>query len=97
LRYLVIAALLFLFLLLLYSRVRPYIQAIKKVMASLQGGAQQATGETRSSAKVESKLVRCVACGTWIPANRVISAMGSSAFCSRECLEKPPKEHKAAS
>jgi len=97
LKYLVIAALLFLFLLLLYSRVRPYIEAIRKVMASLQGGSQQANGGKRSSVKVESKLVRCVACGTWIPADRVISAMGSSAYCSRECLEKPPKEHKAAS
>ena len=96
-KYLVIAALLFLFLLLLYSRVRPYINAIKKVMASLQGGSQQTPGGTRSTGKVESKLVRCVACGTWIPADRVISAMGSSAFCSRECLEKPPREHKAVS
>ena len=96
-KYLVLAALLFLFLLLVYSRVRPYIQAIKKVMASLQGGSERATGEKRSTVKVESKLVRCVACGTWIPADRVISAMGSSAYCSRECLEKPPKEHKAAS
>lgn len=95
-KYLALAALLILLLLLLYSRVRPYIQTIKKLIATLQG-APTGAGNKRKSVDSESKLVRCVACGTWIPADRVISAMGSSAYCSRECLEKPPKEHKAVS
>jgi hypothetical protein len=96
LKYLVIAALLALVFLLVYSRVRPYLQILSKLLSSLQG-VSAGTRSERSAGKAESKLVRCVSCGTWIPADRVISAMGTSAYCSRECLEKPPKERKAVS
>ncbi|MEK6282248.1 MAG: hypothetical protein AABN95_17970 [Acidobacteriota bacterium] len=99
-KYLVIAALLVLLLLLLYSRVHPYIKLLKKILGTVRtmtGSPSNSAGGARgSTAKVESKLVRCVGCGTWVPANRAISPMGSSAYCSRECLEKTPKERKLA-
>jgi hypothetical protein len=100
LKYLIIAALLVLLLLLVYSRVRPYIQLLKKILGTVQTiGSQPSTSATAggSRAKVESKLVRCVGCGTWIPSDRAIGAgAGSSIYCSRECLEKTPKERKIA-
>ncbi len=97
---LVIAALLTLLLLLLYSRIYPYIQIIKKLFGgvartlndspSTTGGASQgATG------KSVGKLVRCVGCGTWIPTERVIGKGGGQPiYCSRECIEKSAASEK---
>ncbi len=90
-KYLIIGALLALVFLLIYSRLRPYIELLRKVSFALRG-----TLDTNSSAtplggsiKTENKLVRCVACDTWIPAQRAIGAGSKmSEYCSRECLEK---------
>lgn len=96
-KYLVIAAILFL-LLLIYSRVRPYIKMAKKFVGVVKDvTGSPADGARGTNAKSDSKLVRCVSCGTWIPANRAIGAgKGSATYCSRECLEKTPKERKLA-
>ena len=93
LKYLVIAALVALLLLLLYSRVHPYIQFLKKILGAAKTVADsQSTGGRavrNSRAKVDGKLVRCVSCGTWIPAERAIGPKTNLAsYCSRECLEK---------
>ncbi|HYJ86444.1 MAG TPA: hypothetical protein VEW46_10335 [Pyrinomonadaceae bacterium] len=99
-KYLVIAALLILLLLLVYSRLRPYIQILKKILGTVQTivSPPSTSGTSGTSrARVESKLVRCVGCGTWIPSDRAIGAgTGTSVYCSRECLEKPPKERQMA-
>jgi len=99
LKYLVIAALFALFLLLVYSRIYPYLQTLKKILGVAKTiGTPPATSGSRSSgAKVDGKLVRCVGCGTWIPAARAIGS-GSSVYCSRECIEKSSntKERKLA-
>jgi hypothetical protein len=104
LKFLVIAALFFLLLLLLYSRIYPYILVLKKLFGGVArtmadsptkpGGAFKG-----STAKSDGKLVRCVGCGTWIPAGRALgSKAGSSVYCSRECIEKTSngKERKMA-
>jgi hypothetical protein len=93
LKVLVIAALLALLLLLLYSRIYPYIRLLNKILGAARSITDsQSTGSRAgrtSAARVESKLVRCVGCGTWIPSDRAIgSHAGPSIYCSRECLEK---------
>ncbi|MGH9932756.1 MAG: hypothetical protein ACREA9_26430 [Pyrinomonadaceae bacterium] len=100
---LVIAALFSLLLLLLYSRIYPYILVLKKIFGVARTMADSPTnaGEkvTGATAKSDGKLVRCVGCGTWIPAGRAIgNRAGSSVYCSRECIEKTSngKERKMA-
>jgi hypothetical protein len=104
LKFLVIAALLALLFLLLYSRLYPYIQFLKKILGvarTIGSSSPRPTDETRgSSIKSDRKLVRCVGCGTWIPAERAIGTRGAqSIYCSRECIEKPnvSDKRKAAS
>jgi len=96
LKFLVIAALFALLLLLLYSRVYPYLQALKKILTAARTIADSASTANTPSGKVGStdkKLVRCVACGTWVPAERAIGAgAGGSVYCSRECIEKKSSE-----
>jgi len=102
LKYLVVAALLALLLILVYSRIRPYLAFLQKIVGTLNAVADS-TSSTKSAKpstiRVKSKLVRCDRCGTWVPADRAIGArIGGSTYCSRACLEKPldGKEHKIA-
>jgi len=91
LKFLVIVALLALLLLLLYSRVYPYLQALKKILTAAR--TMTDSGLTSNTASGEAggtdkKLVRCVACGTWVPTERAIgSKSGGPIYCSRECME----------
>jgi hypothetical protein len=103
LKSLIIAALFALLLLLLYSRLFPYIQFVKKILGVARTIGEEPKGGgsrfKRSTVKVDGKLVRCVSCGTWIPAERAIgTGAGLSVYCSRECLEKSSngKERKIA-
>ena len=100
---LVIAALFALFILLVYSKLYPYIQAFKKILGTaktMTGSPFNSGDESRSAAtKADRKLVKCVGCGTWIPAERAIgNRAGQLAYCSRECIEKASngKERKIA-
>jgi len=94
LKFLVIAALFSLLLLLLYSKLYPYLQLLKKIFGAAKTMADSplnANDQTRSStAKGGRKLVRCVGCGTWIPAERAIGTGGGGqlVYCSRECIER---------
>jgi hypothetical protein len=92
LKYLVIACLFALLLLLLYARIRPYLLALQKLLTAARNITEPdsaANSRRRAGGTTDSKLVRCVACGTWIPAERAIGrAAGGSVYCSRECLEK---------
>ena len=100
---LVIAALISLLLLLVYSRLHPYIQILKKILGTVKTVADSQSPGNRvrnSTGKVDGKLVRCVSCGTWIPADRAIGPRANlESYCSRECLEKSsaPDKRKAAS
>lgn len=90
---LVIAALLALLLLLVYSKLYPYFQLLKKILGVAKSVIEPQPGSRRNVAKGESKLVRCIGCGTWIPAERAIgAAMGTSIYCSSKCLEKKSAE-----
>lgn len=91
-KYLVIACLFALLLLLLYARIRPYLVALQKILTVARNIIDpEPTSNSRSRAGgiTDSKLVRCVGCGTWVPAERAIgSGAGGGNYCSRECLEK---------
>jgi hypothetical protein len=92
LKFLVIAGLIALLFLLVYSRVYPYLQALKKILStarSVSDAAFSANTATREDIKTDNRLVRCVGCGTWIPAARAVGkTSGSPVYCSRECIEK---------
>jgi len=92
LKYLVIACLFALLLLLLYARIRPYLVALQKILTvarNITDSPSTSNSAGRERGVTDSKLVRCVACGTWVPAERAIgTGAGGSVYCSRECLEK---------
>jgi hypothetical protein len=99
LKFLVIAALLALLLLLLYSRIYPYLQVLKKIFGVAKTITNPSPTGFDSATKTDRKLVRCESCGTWIPADRAIGfKSGRTAYCSRECIEKGSanKERKIA-
>lgn len=91
-KYLVIAALASIVFVLIYTRVRPYLKLLQKVMQSLNVVTDINTS-TASTQRTPSrnKLVRCERCGTWIPAERALSLnSGLATFCSPECMAKEP-------
>lgn len=100
LKYLIIGSLLALLLLLLYSKLHPYIKMLGKVVGTVRTIANTGffAGGARPN-KVDGKLVRCVSCGTWIPAGRAVDVKSNLAYCSTECLEKSSssERRKAAS
>ena len=99
-KYLIIAALLGIVFVLVYSRVRPYLKLIQKVLQSLNVAADlNTTAASPRKAPSKNKLVRCEKCGTWIPAERALNLnSGLATFCSPECMAKEPtsKERKIA-
>jgi len=99
-KYLVIAALVSIIFVLVYSRVRPYLKLIQKIASSLNAAVNITTTTTAQRPKTPSKnkLVRCDSCGTWIPAERALNLnSGLATFCSAECMaNKGSKERKIA-
>lgn len=99
-KYLIIAALVSIAFVIVYSRVRPYLKLIRKVVESLNvatEGTVTTANQQRSPSK--NKLVRCDSCGTWIPADRALHlGSGLASFCSTECVTKnsQTKERKLA-
>jgi hypothetical protein len=88
-KYLIIAALLSIIFVLVYSRIRPYLKLIQQLTNSLNGPPQEKTPS-------RNKLVRCDRCGTWVPADRALSlGSGLATYCSSECVAQ--KQRKVAS
>jgi hypothetical protein len=88
-KYLIIAALVSIIFVLVYSRIRPYLKLIQQVTDSLNAPPEQKTPS-------RNKLVRCDRCGTWIPADRAMTLnSGLATYCSAECVAQ--KQRKAAS
>lgn len=88
-KYLIIGVLLSIIFVLVYSRVRPYLILIQKVVQSLNVVADINTSTASNEKKIPSrnKLVRCDRCGTWIPAERAMNLRsGLATFCSPECM-----------
>ena len=98
-KYLIIAALVSIVFVLVYTRVRPYLKLIQKVVQSLNVVTDINTSTVRQQkTPSRNKLVRCDSCGTWIPAGRAMSLnSGLATYCSAECMaKKPSKERKLA-
>jgi hypothetical protein len=99
-KYLIIAALVSIIFVLVYSRVRPYLKLIQKLANSLNVVTDiSASTASRQKSPSRNKLVRCERCETWVPAERALSLnSGLATFCSPECMAKEPvaKERKIA-
>jgi hypothetical protein len=100
LKYLIIAALVSGAFVIIYSRVRPYLKLMRKMVDTLNSVADNpvTTASTQRTAS-KNKLVRCDSCGTWIPAERALHlGSGLASFCSPECVTKSsqPKQQKLA-
>jgi predicted SprT family Zn-dependent metalloprotease len=91
-KYLIIVVLVSIIFVLVYSRVRPYLKLIQKVMQSFNVVTDiNTTTATQQKTPSGNKLVRCDSCGTWIPAERALSLnSGLATYCSTECMAKKP-------
>ncbi|HWF89582.1 MAG TPA: hypothetical protein VN659_12140 [Pyrinomonadaceae bacterium] len=88
-KYLIIAVLVSIIFVLVYSRIRPYLKLIQQLSGALNAPSQ---GKTPS----RNKLVRCDRCGTWVPADRALKlGSGLATYCSAECVAQ--KQRKVAS
>ncbi len=88
-KYVIIAALVSIIFVLVYSRIRPYLKLIQELTNSLNAPPEQRTPS-------RNKLVRCDRCGTWIPADRAMRlGSGMATYCSAECMAQ--KQRKVAS
>ena len=93
-KYLIVAAILGALLFLLYLRLRPYINAARRVLAVFRearamSAGGQATDSMRQKKTVDERLVRCASCGTWLPGSRALTLRStSSTFCSHGCMER---------
>ena len=89
-KYLIIAGLVSIIFVLVYSRIRPYLKLIQQVTSSLNAPPEQRKTPSRN------KLVRCDRCGTWVPADRALNlGSGLATYCSAECVAQ--KQRKVAS
>lgn len=93
-----------------YWRLRPYIRGLRRFLGVLrevrsmrEGGSPVGVSQRQSSPKKAAgeKLLRCAACGTWMPASRAVSLRGGATYCSHACLERaadaPQRARKSAS
>jgi hypothetical protein len=90
---------------LVYWRLRPYINGVRRFLGVLRevrgmssGTSQQNTpARPPAHGRTTERLMRCASCGTWFPSSR---AAGSQ-YCSHACLERaadaPRRTHKSAS
>ena len=99
LKYLIIGSLLVLLLLLVYSKLHPYIKMLGKFLGTVRSIANTGLAGAARPGRVDGKLVKCVSCGTWVPAGRAVGIKTNSVYCSTACLEKSAaaRRHKAAS
>ncbi len=95
-KYLIIAALLASVGLLIYWRLRPYLNVVRRVFNLFHEARRltrpddtAATPAPRSATHANERLTRCASCGTWLPASRALILRSSSAtYCSHACLER---------
>ena len=94
-KYVIILILFTIFLTLLYFRLRPYIKMARRMFGFVRDARSVNQGEparqplpSEETAAADSKLLRCDACATWIPASRAVKLRSSNAtYCSHACLE----------
>jgi hypothetical protein len=85
LKYVVVIAVVGLLLFLLYRKARPYLVAGRDLLATIRELKNKLTHPPNSQNRSE-KLIRCDACGTWVPGARMLVAKSGKLVCSSECL-----------
>lgn len=108
-KYLFVLAFLALAAFLVYWRLRPYIRGVRRFLGVVREVNRVRTSAAQSdiprqpgrATAAAERLVRCAACGTWMPASRAVSLRAGSTYCSHACLERaadsPHKARKSAS
>jgi hypothetical protein len=95
-KYLFVLLLFALVIFLVYWRLRPYIRAARRFLGVVREVNRVRTSAAqsdlprraaRATADAE-RLVRCAACGTWLPASRAVSLRSGTTYCSHACLER---------
>jgi hypothetical protein len=92
LKYLIITGVLaIIFYALLYWRLRPYIATLRRILGiirEMRSVSEPREPSRRAASEAGERLLRCDACGIWVPAPRAIKLRGSSSsYCSHACLE----------
>lgn len=95
---------------LVYWRLRPYIRGLRRFLGAVrelrrvnEGASAGGFPSRQASPKkaANDKLLRCAACGTWMPASRAVSLRRGATYCSHACLERaadaPGRARKSAS
>jgi hypothetical protein len=103
-KYLFVLAFLVLAALLIYWRLRPYIRAARRFLGVVREVNRVRTSAAQSDLPRRSvretaaseRLVRCAACGTWMPASRAVSLRDGTTYCSHDCLERAADSPRAA-
>lgn len=100
-KYLIILGLVALvFYLILFWRLRRYFPVARQIFSITRNLYRMTKGAEGISQPVAAarqnereKLVRCAACGTWIPSGRALQLRAnSSVYCSTTCLENAAAE-----
>ena len=79
---------------LIYLRLRPYIALARRVFGVVRTARRLHVNEPSSAApgapaQTNEPLVRCAACGTWLPAARALVFRATKAsYCSADCIER---------
>lgn len=93
-KYLLVAAVIGILFTLLYLRLRPYINLVRRVLGVVREARSMSAGQPMASParqpdKSGERLVRCASCGTWFPASRALTLRSTSSnFCSHACMER---------
>jgi predicted SprT family Zn-dependent metalloprotease len=103
-KYLIVLALFAAVAFIAYWRLRPYIRGARRFLGVLREVRSMREGVPQQSSPkkvTNEKLLRCAACGTWMPASRAVRLRGGASYCSHTCLERaadaPRHERKSAS
>jgi hypothetical protein len=109
LKYLFVLAIFALVAFLIYWRLRPYIRGVRRFLGVLREMNRVRASSAQSDlprppareTAAGERLVRCAACGTWLPASRAVSLRAGATYCSHACLERaadsPRRARKSAS
>jgi len=98
LKYLLVIGLVLLLLAMLYRRLRPYLKIVREFLNTVrQFRINSNQGGREKSEQHAEKLVRCEACGTWVPIGRALTSRTGTFFCSEDCRTGQVAQRRSAS
>lgn len=94
-KWLILLFLLFLLIVLAVNRYRKQINGAIRFWKMLENNEPEEIANKKRFAKKDSEkdfqLIKCSACGTWIPQNNAMNLNSKIYVCSTDCLEKAVK------